>query len=96
MGTESTGQPFEAETDWYVENVILPKARELGNDAALTSWMEQEATVWRKIGASCCLDRRETETPEGRRLIERDLVLAELLEKLAADLREARPPKLAA
>lgn len=94
MRNESMAQPFEAELDRYVETIVLRVAAQCGGDsAALAAWMEGESAAWRGIVASWRSDVREAETPAGRRMIAEGAAHADLLEKLAAEVGEARPPK---
>jgi hypothetical protein len=107
MRNESAAQPFEAELDRYVESVVLPQAAELGDSGALAAWMEETAAYWRKgVAIARCWMRKPT-GPAAReiaplgsyaravqdRMLELDLARADLLEKLASDIREAKAPK---
>jgi hypothetical protein len=96
MRTESTAQPFEAELDWYVENVVVPQARALGDRGALVSWMAREAAIWRNAKDDPGGVRyMEAHYPaeQRSRIHERDIALASLLEQLACEVIEARAPK---
>jgi hypothetical protein len=100
-------QPFEAELDRYVESVVLSQAAALGDAAALAAWMEQEAAGWRKsVAIACCWMRKPADqapreiAPLGSydravqsRMLDLDLASANLLEQLAREVREARPPR---
>lgn len=96
MGEELTRithieQPFGAELDWYVENVVLPQAHALGDGGALVAWMEQEAAIWRnaKDDPGNAMDMEAHDQAEQSRILARDIALAELLEQLAREVREA-------
>jgi hypothetical protein len=105
MRTESTAQSFEAELDRYVETVVLPQAAALGDGDALAAWMKQEAAGWRKsVAITRCWMRKPEASREVARLgsycravqdqmLEGDLARANLLEQLAREVREARPPR---
>jgi hypothetical protein len=84
------GQAFEAELDWYVENVVLPQARRLGDSATLAAWMEREAVIWRnaKDDRGGAMDLAAHDKAEQSRILARDVALTDLLKGLASDLRE--------
>ena len=101
MRNESAAQPFEAELDRYVESIVLSQARALRDGGALATWMEQEAAGWRETITAWRNDMRQA--PRGRceaegrraqsRMVASALARADLLEQLAVEVREARPPR---
>lgn len=90
MRNERAARPFAVEMDRYVESIVLPQAQALGDGGALAAWMEQAAAQWRKDVAGW---RRHQLTPVGLERADFADAIAELLEQLAAEVIEARPPK---
>lgn len=85
MRNEST----EAEMDRYVETIILPQARRLGDSGALAAWMEQTGAAFRKDAAR---GRQHQLTPVGLERVALMDAHADLLEQLAREVRETRAP----